>query len=136
MISSVKYDATENTVFVYLLYDTKDEGVILQFCDVIDVRIHSKDIGEMWLPGATVKLLEDGTFLWYDDDFSMDFDKVQTTDYLTWVRAGQILFAWTDGNFKVRRLTDEMLNPLWRIYNFETKKYENKQLHFKVYEDE
>ena len=46
----------------------------------------------------------------------------------------QIIFAWLDKDNQVTPLTDEQLNPVWKILNYETGKYESVQKHFRVFE--
>ena len=53
---------------------------------------------------------------------------------LTWIESEQIIFAWLDKDNQVTPLTDEQLNPVWKILNYETGKYESVQKHFRVFE--
>ena len=46
----------------------------------------------------------------------------------------QIIFAWLDKDKRVAPLTDEQLNPVWKILNYETGKYDSVQKHFRVFE--
>jgi hypothetical protein len=46
----------------------------------------------------------------------------------------QIIFAWLDKDNRVAPLTDEQLNPVWKILNYETGKYDSVQKHFRVFE--
>ena len=41
---------------------------------------------------------------------------------------------WLDKDNQVTPLTDEQLNPVWKILNYETGKYESVQKHFRVFE--
>ena len=53
---------------------------------------------------------------------------------LTWIESEQIIFAWLDKDNRVAPLTDEQLNPVWKILNYETGKYDSVQKHFRVFE--
>ena len=46
----------------------------------------------------------------------------------------QIIIAWLDKDNRVAPLTDEQLNPVWKILNYETGKYDSVQKHFRVFE--
>jgi len=50
------------------------------------------------------------------------------------IESEQIIFAWLDKDNQVTPLTDEQLNPVWKILNYETGKYESVQKHFRVFE--
>ncbi len=45
-----------------------------------------------------------------------------------------MLFAYTDGVFSIRPITEKKLNPVWHELNYKTGKYVDRQLHFEVYE--
>ena len=62
------------------------------------------------------------------------YDEIKKDKNLTWIESEQIIFAWLDKDNQVAPLTDEQLNPVWKILNYETGKYESVQKHFRVFE--
>ena len=54
-----------------------------------------------------------------------NIDEIKKDKNLTWIESEQIIFAWLDKDNQVTPLTDEQLNPVWKILNYETGKYES-----------
>ena len=70
---------------------------------------------------------------WYNVDDEDNIDEIKKDKNLTWIESEQIIFAWLDKDNQVALLTDEQLNSVWRILNYETGKYESVQKHFRVF---
>lgn len=74
------------------------------------------------------------SLFWYNVDDEDNIDVVKKENYITWVESEQIIFAWLDKDDQITPLTEEKLNPVWNILNFETMKYDHIQKHFRVFE--
>ena len=73
------------------------------------------------------------SLFWYNVDDEDNIDEIKKDKNLTWIESEQIIFAWLDKDNQVTPLTDEQLNSVWRILNYETGKYESVQKHFRVF---
>ena len=73
------------------------------------------------------------SLFWYSVDDEDNIDEIKKDKNLTWIESEQIIFAWLDKDNQVALLTDEQLNSVWRILNYETGKYESVQKHFRVF---
>lgn len=73
------------------------------------------------------------SLFWYNVDDEDNIDEIKKDKNLTWIESEQIIFAWLDKDNQVALLTDEQLNSVWRILNYETGKYESVQKHFRVF---
>ena len=133
MITDINYEYQNKTLKIYFRYDSDDEGAVLKFLGVKRLNIFAADESQ-WVMGTKVRPTTDNTLLWCDieDDLSAE-ELVKGTDY-NWVEADEIHFAWLDKNNEIIPLTEGRLNPVWRILNYETGKYEDVRRHFEVYE--
>lgn len=73
------------------------------------------------------------SLFWYNVDDEDNIDEIKKDKNLTWIESEQIIFAGLDKDKQVALLTDEQLNSVWRILNYETGKYESVQKHFRVF---
>ena len=134
-ITHFTYDCEKNTLMVYFRYDTGQEGILLKFINVKDMHICPCDDYEIsWLYGASLKMAPSYSLFWYNVDDEDNIDVVKKENYITWVESEQIIFAWLDKDDQITPLTEEKLNPVWNILNFETMKYDHIQKHFRVFE--
>ena len=74
------------------------------------------------------------SIFWYNVDDEDNIEEIKKDEKLTWIEAEQIIFAWLDKNNQVAPLTDEQLNPVWKMLNYETGKYDSVREHFRVFE--
>lgn len=120
---------------LYLRYDTDEEGTVLKFVNVKDMHICScGDYEVSWLFGSGLKISPLYSLFWYNVDNEDNIDEIKKDKNLPWIESEQIIFAWLDKDNQVAPLTDEQLNSVWRILNYETGKYESVQKHFRVFE--
>ena len=136
-ISHIYYDLANNTLYICLRYDTDTEGVLLKFIDVVDFHIHPEDDYEIaWLFGATIQFNDkNNTFFWYESDDDISIDEVKRSS-MNWIESQEIHFAWLDKENQMIPLTEERLNPICHILNYETMEYEEISKHYKVYKVE
>lgn len=102
------------------------------FSDFHDYRITHMESD--WLYGATVKMTSSYSLIWCNADDVCDIDEIRADKTLTWIESEQIRFAWLDKDNQIIPLTDERLNPVWKIMNYETMQYESVPKHFRVFE--
>lgn len=134
MITQIEYQNQNNTAYVYLRYDTDDEGVLLKFIGVNRINICPLESNETpWLEGANIQLTEDRKILWYDIYDKCEDKEVFNSRDLNWIEAEEMQFAWLDINNSIIPLPDDRINPAWSVLNYESGKYEKIQKHFKVY---
>ena len=134
-ITHIEYDSEKNHLMLYLRYDTDEEGVVLKFINVKDMHICPCDDYEIsWLSGSALKMTSSYSLFWYNVDDEDNIDEIKKDKNLTWIESEQIIFAWLDKDNRVAPLTDEQLNPVWKILNYETGKYDSVQKHFRVFE--
>ena len=134
-ITHIEYDFEKNHLMLYLRYDSDEEGAVLKFVNVKDMHICPCDDYEVsWLFGSGLKMSPSYSLCWYNVDDEDNIDEIKKDKNLTWIESEQIIFAWLDKDNQVAPLTDEQLNPVWKILNYETGKYESVQKHFRVFE--
>lgn len=134
-ITHMEYDCETNTLLLYLGYDTGLEGALLKFIHVEGMHIcPCTEYESDWLSGATVKMTSSYSLIWCNADDVCDIDEIRADKTLTWIESEQIRFAWLDKDNQIIPLTDERLNPVWKIMSYETKEYESVPKHFRVFE--
>ena len=133
-ITHIECDFEKNHLMLYLRYDTDEEEAVLKFVNVKDMHICScGDYEVSWLFGSGLKMSPSYSLFWYNVDDEDNIDEIKKDKNLTWIESEQIIFAWLDKDNQVALLTDEQLNSVWRILNYETGKYESVQKHFRVF---
>ena len=134
-ITHIEYDFEKNCLMLYLRYDTDEEGAVLKFVNVKDMHICPCDDYEIsWLSGSLIKMTPSYSLFWCNIDDEYNIEEIKKYKNLTWIESEQIVFAWLDKDNQVAPLTDEQLNPVCKILNYETGKYEYFQEHFRVFE--
>ena len=137
IIENIKYDYNANTIEVFFEYDTHREGVILRFKGIDEFHIIAPDRDAPHLSGAKIIVTTDNHFLWYNDDSELSKDEIKKTQWLTWIQAIDIHFAFVNiinGEKIIEALSEEQINPIWHVLNYDTMQYQDIQKHFTVYE--
>ncbi len=133
MITHIDFDYSNYVINVYFKYDTDQEGAVLKFIDVDKMNViplYTPD--NKWISGTFLQLTKDDEFLWYVDDEKYPSDEILRSTDLLWIKSKEIHYAYLNENDEIAPLTEEKLNPVWHIYNFDTHKEEVVENHFKV----
>lgn len=109
---SISFVPGKDMVEILLQFDTRTEGVLLRFVGVhnFHVNIH-RDYEADWMSGSTLKLLENGCLIWFDDDNASDI--IDLTRYTTWVEADRLIWAATDAEGHPIELTESRIDQSW-----------------------
>ena len=138
-IQQAYFDGTEGIVINPAAYTHTSVAILdaLKAVRLPAVEMHicpCDDYEVSWLFGSGLKLTPSNSLFWYNVDDEDNIDEIKKDKNLTWIESEQIIFAWLDKDNQVVPLTDEQLNPVWKILNYETGKYESVQKHFRVFE--
>lgn len=121
-IEQIKYELGQDVVEIFLGYDTRKEGVVLQFCGIQGIHIRTNfDYEADWLTEATLLLRDNGTFLWVaaEDVNLTEMDHMPCT----WVECRQLNWAVTDGAGQPVEMPADRLNQVWHSYGKTTEKH-------------
>ena len=120
-IERVHYLTDSHTVELFLKYDELEGSVILRFICVhsMNLSVHV-DMGWTYdIMGSVLLLLENGQFLWIDDDSWGD----QSMDHIeelkkesSWIQAERLIWATTDSNGNPTELPADKIDQSWSIY--------------------
>ena len=120
-IECVNYISDSCTAELFLKYDELEGSVILRFIGVhsMNISVHV-DMG--WtsdIMGSVLLLLDNGQFLWIDDDSWSD----QSIDHIeelkkesSWIQAERLIWATTDSNGNPTELPADKIDQTWNIY--------------------
>lgn len=135
-ITNINYDFAQNRIDVYFEYDSREEGAILRFINPLSLNINTDvDYETDWLSGCTVRILKNGSFLWYACDEEIA-DEELSKFKVHWIKAEQIRFAYVNKNHEIEELPRDMLDCIWNELDWKTGKYKKISKHFGVYKVE
>lgn len=120
-IERVNYTPEENTVELFLKYSTMEDSIILRFLNVeslnVTVRAIKRYTDEIFL--SVLFLLDNGHFLWIDDDHGWGEDSYLHIEELkadsSWIEAERIIWAVTDKDGRPTELPDDKIDQTWDI---------------------
>jgi len=120
-IERVTYLSDSRTAEFFLKYDELEGSVILRFMDVHSMQINTKaDMGcTRDIMGSVLLLLENGQFLWIDDDSWGEQSMDHTEDLKkgsSWVQAGRLIWAVTDSSGNPAELGAEKIDQTWSVW--------------------
>lgn len=121
-IERVNYTPEENAVELFLKYDTMEGSIILRFLNVeslnVTVRAIKRYTDEIFL--SVLFLLDNGRFLWIDDDHGWGEDSYLHIEELkadsSWIEAERIIWAVTDKDGRPTELPDDKIDQTWDIW--------------------
>ena len=124
-IEQVAFIPRKNMVELFLLYDTRDEGMLLRFLNPYGMNVNVDiDYEADWLLGASL-MKEDDTILWIAAD-NIDLDNEYLEDlkkHLTWIQAEKLIWAVTDGNGNPIEIPQTRLDQIWNDYGTKIEKH-------------
>lgn len=120
-IERILYMPDQYTVELFLKYDELEGSVILRF-----LGVHAMNIGiqvdcgcPCMILGSVLLLLDNGHFLWIDDDWWGD----QSIDHIeelkegaSWIQAERLIWETTDSNGNPTELPADKIDQIWNIY--------------------
>ncbi len=120
-IERVNYLPDRCTAELFLKYDAMEGSVILRFLDVraMNVAIEAEAGLRNDIMGSVLLLLENGQFLWADDDTwgEQSYDHIQELKQdSSWVQAERILWAVTDSLGNPTELPTDKIDQTWHIW--------------------
>lgn len=124
-IERVSFIPGKDCVELFLLYDTRKDGVLLRFLNPHGMSVNVDiDYEADWLLGASL-MKEDDTILWIAAD-NIDLDNEYLEDlkkHLTWIQAEKLIWAVSDGNGKPVEMPATRLNQIWNDYGVKIEKH-------------
>lgn len=106
---------------LFLKYDEPEGSVILRFLNVHAMRVvldmeygFPAEIG-----GSVLLLLDDGRFLWADNDFWGEKSKAHLEELKaesSWVQAERIVWAVTDSSGKPAEMPADKIDQVWTVW--------------------
>ena len=123
----VEYIPGKDMVEIFLKYDTDDQGVLLRFVWIHAMHINTdRDYEAEWLSGSIAFILENGAFIWLDDDNWGDesishLDEIKT--YTTWVESERIMWAITDAYGNPVEMPSKRINQICNIWGQQVEKH-------------
>lgn len=121
--ANIAYVPGMDMVEIFLQYDSMKEGVLLRFAWIHDMHINTqKDYDADWIYGSTLKILDNGAFIWLDEEGD-DINNLK--DCATWVEAEKLFWAVTDEAGNPVEMPEDRLNQVWHdwIQNTEKEKH-------------
>lgn len=116
----VTYIPGKDMVEIFLLYDTRDEGVLLRFAWIHGVHINTeRDYDAEWLNGSVIIGLDNDSLIWLDDDGWGEHSKEHLDElkqHTTWVEADRLFWAITDANGNPIEMPADRIDQTWEIY--------------------
>ncbi len=120
-IDKVKYDSDIFNAEVFFKYDSLGGSIILRFLKVpymnVAVTTHSGLAQE--INGVVLLLLDNGNFLWIDDDRFGDKSSEHIEELKSdssWIEAERIIWAVTDENGNPSEMPDYFINQTFDTY--------------------
>lgn len=115
----VEYVPGKDMVEIFLKYDTGDQGVLLRFVWIHDMHINTqRDYDSEWLSGSVAFILENGTFIWLDDDCWGEKSILHLGEikaYTTWVESERIMWAITDADGNPVEMPLDRKDQVWNV---------------------
>lgn len=120
-IQRVNYLSDSYTAELFLKYDDLEGSVILRFIGVRSMNIKVQvEMGYVWeMGGSVLLLLENGQFMWSDDDSWGDksIDHIEDLKKTSsWIQAERLIWATTDGNGEPAELPAYKIDQTWSVY--------------------
>ena len=126
-LEKIDYVAAWDAVEIFLMYDSREDGLLLRFAHVKDMHVNvDVDYHADWLDACDIFLLKDGTLLFVvgTDEGNPDY---QLTDELrhglTWVQAERIFWAMTNAKREPIELPADRIDDTWVIYGEKVEKH-------------
>lgn len=124
-IERVSFLPGKNCVELFLLYDTRKEGMLLRFLNPRGMNVAvDVDYEASWLFGASL-MMEDNSLVWIAAD-CIDGDNEYLEDmkkHLTWVQADALVWAVTDCYGNPVECPVTRLDQIWNMYGEKTEKH-------------
>ncbi len=123
----VEYIPGKDMVEIFLKYDTGDQGVLLRFVWIKGMRVNTqRDYDAEWLSGSVAFILDNGAFIWLDDDeweeeSALHLDEMKT--YTTWVESERMMWAITDGDGNPVEMPPDRKDQVWNAYGKRIEKH-------------
>ena len=120
-IERVNYLSDSYTAELFLKYDELEGSVILRFIGVrsMNINIQVSQGYTCDIMGSVLLLLENGQFLWIDDDSwgnqSMDHIE-ELKKESSWIQAERLIWATTDSNGNPTELPADKIDQTWINY--------------------
>lgn len=122
-LENIQYIPGKDMIEVFLKYDTMREGILLRFMDIRDIHIEVEmDYYSHWISGSGCTLTSDNTIIWVEDSDWQDPTEVRDhlddlKKYTSWIEAGGLCWALTDGNGKAREEVPETYyDQTWSVF--------------------
>ena len=128
-IKEIDCSLKDNTVDVYLEYDSDGIFVLLRFQEV--QRMHYAPVDDYdadWLFSTLLYIDDNHSIVWITDD-AVD-KKAPLPNELTWIRANKLSYAMVDAQKQILDIPDNIRNQVWETYNCETHQYDKSEHHF------
>ena len=113
----VSYIPGKDMAEIFLKYDSGTEGVLIRFSGIFAMHTNTdRDYDAEWLNGAVMYILEDGNFIWLDDDSWGDssFDHLEEIkEYTTWIKSERVFWAITDRNGNPIEMPKDRIDQKW-----------------------
>lgn len=124
-IGRFSFDPEKKTAELFMRYDENEGSVLLRFLNVEGMRVEAEVDGGYpvyWIMDSILLLLDNGQFLWIDDDDEKNPDAARIAKLKTccdWVQAGRIIWAVTDKEGNPMEMPPEKIDQVWHVYEKE-----------------
>lgn len=123
-IQHVSYFHESNTAELFLKYDELEGSIILRFVGIHSMNVAIQDDCEYtnytnYIMGSVLLLLNNGQFLWIDNDEWGDQSANHIEDLKnssTWIQADRLIWATTDSHGNPTELPKNKIDQVWNIY--------------------
>ncbi len=121
-IGRFSYDMENKSAELFMRYDENEGSVLLRFLNVEGMRVEAEVDGGYpvnWIMGSVLLLLDNGNFLWIDDDGDKNPDAAAIAELkqcYDWVQAGRILWAVTDAEGNPTEMPPDKINQVGHVY--------------------